>query len=89
MRVLVFATERTSGGSLRSPFVAIPDSAIASLPKHPQGQHWMYFATMAADDVMLSRANERLATVLQATGHFIWESPRLKSVARRQVSQPA
>ena len=88
MYVLVFATERPSSGVSGSPFVAIPDSASASLPKHPQGLHWSYFATMAADDVMLSLANDSLTAELQARGHFIWQFPQLKaSVARKPLER--
>jgi hypothetical protein len=75
MQVLVFATEGLEpGGVAASPFVAIPDSAVAVLPVHPQGRQWSYFATMAADDGML-RLVSSLERDLESKGHVIFAYP--------------
>ena len=89
MHVLVFATDQPTTGTSGSPFVAIPDSASAALTPHPQGLQWTYFATMAADDVMLSLANDKLSSELQANGYFIWQFPHLKASRKDEpVARP-
>jgi hypothetical protein len=90
MHVLVFATERAGTAIAGSPFVAIPDRAEAALPQHPDGLQWTYFATMAAEDVMLSVASDTLQREIEAKGHFIWTFPRLtRSQPKRPPRQPA
>jgi hypothetical protein len=74
MNVLVFVTDDgTIAGT--GPVLFLKDFATATMPVHPRGLEWKYFATVPEDDELLGDDSDAIRAALGADEPFI--APRL------------
>jgi hypothetical protein len=70
MRLLIFATADGKRGRT-APIVLLPEPAKALLPPNPRSLPWLYFATVAEDDVLLDDERSKILAGIARDGHFI------------------
>ena len=74
MKVLVFVTDDgTEAGT--GPILFVKDFAGSTLPAHPRGLEWKYFATVDDTDPLLGDDRLAIRAALEADDSFI--APRL------------
>ena len=70
MKVLVFVTDDgTEAGT--GPILFLKDFATSSMPAHPRGLEWKYFATVAEDDELLGEERQAVRLALEQEEPFI------------------
>jgi hypothetical protein len=74
MKVLVFITDDgTEAGT--GPILFVKDFATSTLPPHPRGLKWKYFATVNEEDALLG--DDRLAIIAALADDDSFIAPRL------------
>jgi hypothetical protein len=70
MRILVFVTDDgTEAGT--GPVLFLKDLASSTLPAHPRGLEWKYFATVAENDDLLGEDRAAITAALADDEPFI------------------
>jgi hypothetical protein len=64
MSILLFVTDDGRSMEGTGPMLVIRNEASATLPPHPRGYAWRYFATLGLDDAMLADERDRIADAL-------------------------
>ena len=70
MHLLIFATADEKGGRT-GPIVLLPEPAKVLLPPNPRSLPWLYFATVAEDDVLLDNERTKIFAGIAKDGHFV------------------
>jgi len=70
MNILIFVTDDgTDAGS--GPVLFLKDFATSSMPTHPRGLEWKYFATVTEDDELLGEDRKAIRLALEQDEPFI------------------
>jgi len=70
MKILVFITDDgTEAGS--GPVLFLKDFATSSMPPHPRGLEWKYFATVTENDELLGEDRKAIKLALEQDEPFI------------------
>jgi len=70
MNILVFVTDDgTEAGT--GPILFLKDFATSSMPEHPQGLEWKYFATVTEGDELLGEDRKAITLALESDEPFV------------------
>ena len=72
MNILVFVTDDGSEAGT-GPILFLKDFATSSMPRHPRGLEWKYFATVAEGDELLGDDRKAIKFALEQDEPFIAE----------------
>lgn len=70
MRVKIYLTADGSGAGV-APVLYIEDKPGARVPPHPNGQSWMYFATVDRHDPILAAESSQIAAALETGEAYV------------------
>ena len=70
MNILVFVTDDgTEAGT--GPILFLKDFATSSMPEHPRGLEWKYFATVTEGDELLGEDRKAIMLALESDEPFV------------------
>jgi hypothetical protein len=70
MRVRIYLTANGSGGGV-APVLYVEDRPDVQVPPHPNGQSWMYFATVERHDRILAAESSRIAAAFETGEAYV------------------